>query len=623
MTFVMALSGCSFLKPRQDTSSAADGTQVLSNNDDANGAKPSSRRDAFSVAIVGPSEARAYLEAHLDLQRYRLLDDLSLAEVSRLMLAAEPNARALLATLGYFTPTLTLELRDTPGAKDADREVHIQVEPGPKSKVSEVNLSFKGDIAQDTPQALRQRNTVTRAWTLPEGDVFTQVAWDDAKSAAQKSLTARRYPTGSIADSHADVDADRQQAKLSISFDSGPPYRFGDLRIVGAERYSISNAQRIARLPSGAEYDQRALLEAQQRLGSSGYYDSAFLALDTTGTDPQNVPVIATVREAPLQKVVFGIGYSTDSGPRVSVDHTHNRLPLIDWRAVSTFSIDDKIRAVGSDLNGLLDEKGWRWFGSGKLQNEDIDDYTVSSGRLRFGRSKSSDHIDRSYFLQYDHAGQSGAVTRETASAVSANWGWTGRYFDNNQAPRRGNGLALELGAGSTLHGPRLPFVRTNMRWLTLVPAYRVGERDDEGARSRQARVQLRAELGAVLAQDQARVPSTLQFLTGGDTTVRGYDFRAIGTKDSAGTTVAGRYMGVASVELQHPIVYGGELTEFEGVAFVDTGAVADKPNALKFQTGVGVGVRWNSPVGLVQADVAYGEATKALRLHLRLGFTF
>ena len=33
--------------------------------------------------------------------------------------------------------------------------------------------------------------------------------------------------------------------------------------------------------------------------------------------------------------------------------------------------------------------------------------------------------------------------------------------------------------------------------------------------------------------------------------------------------------------------------------------------------------VRWLSPVGPVQADVAYGVDTKKYRLHLRLGFSF
>ncbi len=619
-----ALSGCSLLrKDTASTTAPSDGTQVVSTTDAPTEAGRTGRRDAFTVVVQGPEEARDYLTTHLDLQRYRQLDDLSVAEISRLMLAAEPNARALLATLGHFAPTLDLQLKDTPGAPRADHEVVLTVEPGPRTQVSDVRMVFRGDITEDVPASRRQRNRITRDWDLPAGDAFTQSAWDAAKSASQKALTDRRYPTGNIAESRADVDADTHKAALSLTFDSGPAYRFGDLRIVGAERYSIENALRIARLPKGADYDQRELLDAQARLASSGYFDSVFLTLDTEGTDPKNVPVVATVREAPLQKVVFGVGYSTDSGPRISIDHTHNRIPFLDWRAVSTLSLDGKIRSIGTDLTGLLDNEGWRWFGAAKLEKEDIDDYTVSSGRARYGRSKGTDHIDRSYYLQYDYADKSGNVARETASAASVNWGWTGRYFDNNQLPRSGQGLALEAGAGMTMHGKRLPFTRVQARWLGLVPAYRVTTGEGEGTRSRRARVQLRAEAGAVLAKEDARIPATLQFLTGGDTTVRGYEFREIGTSDSTGATVAGRYMNVLSAELQHPIARNGEFTDFEGVAFVDAGAVADKPRQLKYKAGVGVGVRWNSPVGLVQADVAYGEATKAVRLHLRLGFTF
>jgi len=38
---------------------------------------------------------------------------------------------------------------------------------------------------------------------------------------------------------------------------------------------------------------------------------------------------------------------------------------------------------------------------------------------------------------------------------------------------------------------------------------------------------------------------------------------------------------------------------------------------------GVGTGVRYNSPVGPLQLDLAYGLETKRLRLHLNVGFTF
>jgi translocation and assembly module TamA len=50
---------------------------------------------------------------------------------------------------------------------------------------------------------------------------------------------------------------------------------------------------------------------------------------------------------------------------------------------------------------------------------------------------------------------------------------------------------------------------------------------------------------------------------------------------------------------------------------------VADKPGDLQARVGVGAGLRWRSPVGPLQADVAYGLHSKQVRLHLRLGYTF
>ena len=48
-----------------------------------------------------------------------------------------------------------------------------------------------------------------------------------------------------------------------------------------------------------------------------------------------------------------------------------------------------------------------------------------------------------------------------------------------------------------------------------------------------------------------------------------------------------------------------------------------DRAGDLDPRVGVGTGVRWRSPVGPLQADLAYGVKTKEVRLHLRLGFSF
>lgn len=610
---LVCLPGCSLL-PRPADDAPPDAAPVVAD----------SGRPAFAVVIHAPATVRETLERHLELQRFTRLPDLHPSELQRLLGAADANARELLGTLGYFAPTITVELSETPESKAAPRTVTVTVEPGPPTRIARADIDFSPSSSPATPDdrsaSARQQQSVQRNWSLTPGQPFTQSAWDSAKNDGLRQLQKRRHPTARIANSRAEIDADTHEAKLSVTYDAGPAYRFGTLGVRGSERYDPDGARRLARLPTGAVYDEAEMLDAQLRLASSGYYDAVFLTLDTEGTDPQAAPVVAQVREAPLQKLVFGPGFSTDSGARLSLEHIHNRLPGLGWRAVSKLSLDRETKLASTEWTALPDNNGWRWFAGGQLQREDTGDFETNSGRLRSGRSKSTKTIDRSYFLQYDYANSQGLNAPPSGTAVSINYGWTGRYFNNLTAPTRGHGVAVELGLGTTLRPERDPFVRTLVRWQTFFPAGRV--QDDTG-QSRTARIAVRTEAGAVLARDGAQVPVTQLFLTGGDATVRGYGYRSIGARTDNGKLYGGRYMAVGSVEWQRPIVYNGAMTDWESTLFVDAGAVADRAGDLDPRVGVGAGVRWRSPVGPLQADLAYGVKTKAVRLHLRLGFSF
>lgn len=613
----LCLQGCSLL-PRGEEAKEDGAASVI-----AESGTPS-----FAVLVKAPPSVRETLERHLELQRFRNLPDLHANELQRLLGAADANARELLGTLGYFAPTITVELTETPNSKAAPRTVTVTVEPGPQTRITSADIDFAPSPPPHEPApalqaqdaSTRQQQRVQRNWSLQPGQPFTQSAWDSAKNDGLRQLQARRHPTAHIANSRAEIDADKHEAKLSVTYEPGPPYRFGPLRVEGSQRYDPDGARRLARLPTGAVYDEADMLDAQLRLASSGYYDAVFLTLDTEGTDPQAAPVVAQVREAKVQKLVFGPGFSTDSGARLSLEHIHNQLPGIGWRAVSKLSLDRETKLASTEWTDLPDDRGWRWFAGGQLQRESTGDYEVNSGRLRSGRSKSTKNIDRNYFLQYDYAHSQGLNAPPSGTAVSVNYGWTGRYFNNLTAPTQGHGVAVELGLGTTLRPERDPFVRTLVRWQSFIRAGRV--QDDVGV-ARNARVALRAEGGAVLVREGAQIPVTQLFITGGDTTVRGYGYRSIGTRTDNGQLYGGRYLAVGSVEWQRPIVYQGAMTDWESTLFMDAGAVADRLGDLSPRVGVGAGVRWRSPVGPLQADLAYGVKTKEVRLHLRLGFSF
>jgi translocation and assembly module TamA len=126
-----------------------------------------------------------------------------------------------------------------------------------------------------------------------------------------------------------------------------------------------------------------------------------------------------------------------------------------------------------------------------------------------------------------------------------------------------------------------------------------------------------RAEAGAVIASSREGIPSVLLFRTGGDTTVRGYEYQSLGVR-LGNAIVGGRYYALGSVEAIRWI------DDTWGIAaFVDAGNAVDDLDDFDFAIGYGLGARLRTPIGPFRLDVAYGEKTKDWRLHFSVGLSF
>lgn len=604
----------------------------------------------FEVEVQAPDAIRDFLLRHMELQRFREQRNLDANELGRLLVQAPVNLRELLATLGFFTPVIEVTappgLGETTAAQNGAAApmplgtVTIRVEPGPVTQIGSVNVSFVGDIAT-APEAADQRADIQREAALSQGLPFSQADWDRTKTAALRRLIAQRYPSGRIENSLADIDDQRHVANLYIELDSGPAMRIGDVVVQGAERYDAATAERLVRLSGltpGSDYDLAKLQDAQRRIAESGYYDSVFVYVEPT-LDGQSLPVMVQLRESKKQKVVIGVGGSTDNGARLSLEHTHNSVPGIGWRALSKLQFERIDQLASTELSSPPDGDGWRKIIGAQLAKQLNDTTVTSSQRMRVGQTQLGVEYDRSYYLQYDRARVVNEAARNAAteiadSSITANYAWTRRRFDDLIFPQRGYGLAVELGAGYTLGTTRLPFGRTQARWLTYWPLGGLApvatpvpgqarEVSTASRRTQLGRLALRVEGGAVIARDAAPIPDTQLFITGGDNSVRGYGLRDIGVQRPDGTIGPGRYKAVVSLEWQRPIFNRDNRSNWENVVFIDGGAVANKAGDLEPVWGVGTGIRFNSPVGPLQLDLAYGLKTQRFRIHLNVGFKF
>ncbi len=580
---------------------------------------------SFTLVVVAPLPVRSLLMQHLELGRYREVADLDEAELAQLLTLAERDTRRLLGTLGLFNPRIDI-VHDS--AAQPPR-ITLTIDPGVQTVVRQARIAFEGEIASPSPTdanagdptatatataAASRRAAVRAGWGLRPGQGWTQADWDSAKAGALRALVARRYLRGRIAHSEALIDAQASQADLGLRLDSGPTFRLGPLQVIGVQRYDPRLVPRLTRLAPGDVYDEDRLTQAQMRLAGSGYFDSAFLYIDPE-SDPQAAPVEVRVREAPLQRLDVGLGLTTDRGPRAWLEHRHQRVPGVEWRAVTRLELERIAPRAQTEWTAIPDERGWRWGVLASVERLRDGAQITQAQRLRVGRLLNDEPISRHGYLQLDRArlrdteGQ-GPAPLGDGSALTANYLWSSHALDRLARPTRGHQFGLEIGLGLTLDGTRGVFQRTVLRGMQLLPMT-------------DGRLQLRAEGGFVLSQASTRVPSTQLFRTGGDTSVRGYGYRDIGAERPGAPVSAGRYLAVGSIEWQRPLRGGSEASPWEQALFVDTGLVTDRDSVRRVSVGVGTGLRYASPVGPLRVDLAYGLRPHRLRLHLSVGVTF
>lgn len=119
-------------------------------------------------------------------------------------------------------------------------------------------------------------------------------------------------------------------------------------------------------------------------------------------------------------------------------------------------------------------------------------------------------------------------------------------------------------------------------------------------------------------------VPIDERFFLGGSTTVRSFAERELGPSDN-GNPIGGEFYTVFNAEYTFPI-YG----ELLGAVFVDAGNLlpeASQPGLNDLRYGVGVGLRYNLPIGPIRLD--YGVNPSPRRdeafgaFHFSIGFAF
>ena len=554
----------------------------------------------YQVQIEAPRELRQILEKGLNIVRWRTDPEVNEEMLRRLMDDAVRESREVAATEGYFSAQATIDLEQS----SLPWQVRLHLDPGERTRVSEVEIRFTGPaLADGEARPLLAR--VREKWSLRRGQPFRQADWDDAKSGAVRELAGWRYAAARLADSRADIDAQGRRAKLSVTLESGPRFRFGALSITGTKRYSDRVVANLAPLRPGDTYDRDKLLLYQRRLLESGYFASVQAEIDAQPALADAAPLRVAVLEAPKHHIETGIGYNTDVGPNLSARYSNQDVLSRAWRFRTTLDLDRKIQNLQFDVDTPPRPGGvWTNFFT-RARNTDIENQVTRE--IAGGASLNYGATDTPYSLLVSAHNEDLRLPDGTADASYAVYFGARKSFrrtDSFISPREGYVLSGEIGGA-----PQRFSSRTFLRGVANASLFIPIARNDDFL--------LRGQAGAVFSDSREGIPSTFLFRTGGDQTVRGYAFESLGVAQG-GATVGGRRLAVGSAE------YTRWVGESWGVAtFFDIGNAWDSGAAARLARGFGVGARFRTPIGPIRADVAYGQQTHEIRLHFSVGYGF
>ncbi|MBC3386550.1 autotransporter assembly complex family protein [Pseudomonas sp. SWRI179] len=521
-------------------------------------------------------------------------DEEALLRFSR---GAEEQARKAAQALGYYQPQIDSEVK---GGKDP--RLVLTIDPGEPVHLRNVTVRIDG------PAASLKAFRVPGNAGLKPGAVLNHGRYEDAKRVIQNQASRYGYFSGRFTQQKLLVDPQAGLADIELVYDSGPRYALGPVSFEGDTPFDEDLLQRMVPFKAGTAYDSELIAELNQALQSSGYFEGVRVDAAPTAATDNVIPVAVKLDTRKPRTMGLGLGFSTDVGPRAKANWTRHWVNpqghSYGWEAEVSAPRQNVGLWYDVPLDPPLTDK-MRY--AGGYQYEELAGTDSLSKLLTVGpewHSKLPSGWQRVVSLKWQREeyrlGDDAGLSTLLMPGVSYSY----LRSDNRIDPHNGYRLQFDTkvakeGLGSDNN---LLYGTAMVKGLTTV--------------FDKHRLLARAQIGGSATNGYKSIPPSLRFFAGGDQSVRGYDYQSLSPENSEGDRIGGRYMVAGSLEYQYSIA-----EKWRVATFIDQGNSFNSLELPSLKTGVGVGVRWVSPVGPIRLDLAHAmDDEGGIRLHFSMG---
>lgn len=418
-----------------------------------------------------------------------------------------------------------------------------------------------------------------------------------------------------------DIQALVDQQKLSVYEATAADQK----RVVSSQEVtqSVVNEAEFAGTEEGTSNDKLRILQAQQEDKQSEEE-----RLKQQARIDKKIPVIVTLNADRLNSAEVGAGFGTDTGVRLRGQY---RRAIVNKRGHS-FDANLELSQIRQAIDGRYNIPYNHPLNDyvalvGGYEREERDDVAQGGGLMIESAVAGVDRVikkpmgswQHTFGLRYrlDRLTEDGTVFLTKPDAFIANGdveqqslllGYEVSRTDSNRRVNPSKGFRqiykVELGSESLLSDADLAILNAGWRFI-----YSFGENDDHQFVGR-------SDLGYIYTEDFNKVPYNLRYFTGGDQSLRGFDYKSL-SPQIEGFKIGGQALAVGSLEYNYQFKEG-----WRAAVFSDFGNAYDKDFSNDTEYSVGLGVRWASPIGPIRIDVASGisDDNHPIRLHFFIG---
>ncbi|MGD2111738.1 MAG: autotransporter assembly complex family protein [Gammaproteobacteria bacterium] len=510
---------------------------------------------------------------------------------------ATQEIRRALQALGFYDPGVTQHF--TPGADNGCWQARFSIEPGDPVVLRTLEIKLQGAAGED---AAFQK--VVQKSGLEAGQPLRQDRYTALKRAIDTLAASRGYIEGRFTRHELRVDPAAGYADVYLDFDSGPRYRFGATRMQ-QDFIDQTLLVRFLAYREGEPYERQKLTDTARDLTGSGYFGQVLVQPQPEQAADGRIPVSVSLTPGKRHSYSASVGYATDTGPRLGLGYRNRRVnrsghqysnELSLSRVLSELTFDYSIPLEKPATDRLLFEAGYKFEDTASARSKT---YAVAAKKPRL---LGNDWLEEPSLVFGQEDFKVGGE-HERSILLMPGISWTKTVADDRLYPRKGYRLNFATRGG-------LQQVFSDTSFLQLL-----GNAKGVLQLPRDWRVISRVNAGVSAMNAFDELPASVRFFAGGDNSVRGYGYKSLGPKED-GEVVGGRNLLVGSLELERRLTASWDLS-----AFVDSGNAFDRFH-VDPKTGVGIGVRWRSPVGPVRLYLAHplDKRGDLVRVHFIMG---